>query len=69
MYTDYSIQKYDKESSRQLLDESGTKIQLKKKKLFFALENIEMVDQNDLKKINTLWLIKKELPNCYKFEN
>jgi sporadic carbohydrate cluster protein (TIGR04323 family) len=41
----------------------------KKKKLFFALENIEMVDQNDLKKINTLWLIKKELPNCYKFEN
>jgi hypothetical protein len=28
MYTDYSIQKYDRESSAQLLDDSGTKIQL-----------------------------------------
>jgi sporadic carbohydrate cluster protein (TIGR04323 family) len=38
----------------------------KKKKLFFALENIEMSSLDDLKKINSLWLIKKELPYCYK---
>ena len=41
----------------------------KKKKLFFALENMEMSNKNDLEKINTLWLIKKELPNCYRYEN
>ena len=38
----------------------------KKKKLFFALENIEMSSLDDLKKINSLWLIKKELHYCYK---
>lgn len=38
----------------------------KKKKLFFALENIEMSSLDDLKKINFFWLIKKELPYCYK---
>lgn len=38
----------------------------KKKKLFFALENIEMSSLDDLKKINSIWLIKKELPHCYK---
>lgn len=38
----------------------------KKKKLFFALENIEMSSLDDLKKINFFWLIKKELPHCYK---
>jgi len=40
----------------------------KKKKLFFALENIEMSSLDDLKKINSFWLIKKELPYCYNFK-
>ena len=41
----------------------------KKKKFFFALENMEMASKNDREKINTLWLIKKELPKCYKFKD
>jgi sporadic carbohydrate cluster protein (TIGR04323 family) len=39
----------------------------KKKKIFFALENRVLSNKKDFDEINLIWLIKKELPNCYKF--
>tara|TARA_B100000700_G_C15006557_1_gene838819 strand:+ start:1152 stop:1556 length:405 start_codon:yes stop_codon:yes gene_type:complete len=42
-------------------------IQLKKK-LFFACEKFSISNQNDIKKIENLWLVKKTLPYCYKFK-
>ena len=38
----------------------------KNKKFYFALENIKLVNQEDLEKIESMWLIKKTLPNCLK---
>ena len=40
---------------------------LKKKKEFhFAVEGIKFCKNQDLEKIENLWLIKKALPNCLK---
>ena len=40
---------------------------IKKKKIFFfALENIILINQEDLEKIENMWLIKKTLPDCLK---
>ena len=61
MYTDYSIQKYDKESSRQLLDDSGTKIQLKKKKLFFV--NKKYNYNFELQGLKSFFILR----NCYSY--
>ena len=40
----------------------------KKKRIFFALENRVLSNKQDFDEINLIWLIKKELPNCYKFK-
>ena len=40
----------------------------KKKIVYFALENRVLKNKKDLDEINLIWLIKKELPNCYKFD-
>jgi len=39
----------------------------KKKRIFFALENRVLANKKDFDEINLIWLIKKELHNCYKF--
>jgi sporadic carbohydrate cluster protein (TIGR04323 family) len=39
----------------------------KKKKFFFALENRILSNKKDFDEINLIWLIKKELPKCYKY--
>jgi len=62
MYSLFQLPQNDKE--RELICNLVIK---KKKKLFFALENIILSNKKDLEKINTIWLVKKELPNCYKF--
>jgi|TARA_B110000444_G_C18790003_1_gene571964 sporadic carbohydrate cluster protein (TIGR04323 family) len=38
----------------------------KKKKFYFALENMKLVNRDDLEKIENIWLIKKALPDCLK---
>ena len=41
-------------------------VKKKKKIFFFALENIILINQEDLEKIENMWLIKKTLPDCLK---
>ena len=36
----------------------------KNKKFYFALENMRLVNEEDLKKIENIWQIKKTLPFC-----
>ena len=38
----------------------------KKKKIYFALENMKLFNREDLEKIENIWLIKKTLPDCLK---
>ena len=38
----------------------------KKKKFYFALENMKLDNKDDLEKIENIWLIKKVLPDCLK---
>ena len=44
------------------------KIINKKKKIFFACEKISITKENDIKRIENLWLVKKILPSCYKYK-
>ena len=40
---------------------------IKKNKIFyFALENMRLINQEDLEKIENIWLLKKTLPDCLK---
>ena len=40
---------------------------IKKNKFFyFALENMKLINKEDLKKIESIWLLKKTLPDCLK---
>ncbi len=38
----------------------------KKKLLFFALEELRLSTNDDLKKIDNIWLVRKVLPDCLK---
>jgi len=42
------------------------KIIKQKKTLFFALEELRLSTNDDLKKIDNIWLVRKILPNCLK---
>ncbi len=42
------------------------KIIKQKKTLFFALEGLRLSTNDDLKKIDNIWLVRKILPNCLK---
>ena len=42
------------------------KIIKKKKKFYFALENMKIKKSEDIETIENIWLLKKTLPNCLK---
>tara|TARA_Y100001970_G_C13945490_1_gene705426 strand:- start:19 stop:435 length:417 start_codon:yes stop_codon:yes gene_type:complete len=44
------------------------KVLKKRKKLFFALEDLRLENKDDLKDLNNLWLIKKNLKFCRKLD-
>ena len=61
IYTDYSIQKYNKESSNKLLDDTGTKIQLKKNKPFIVNKKYQY--NFELQGLKSFFILK----NCYSY--
>ncbi len=44
------------------------KILSKKKSIYFAVEQLEVKNLKDFKKIETIWKIKKKLPHCLNYE-